>query len=245
MLNKYKNESFNNKHNVLLIAHSQGNLFANKMYELLTDKEKEKFAMVSVATPAGTVAKGGGYTTLHDDWVIKGIPNSLSSNADGSGHSFVESYLNNPVYESVEAIATNIRDAVDSLDVNSCTKYLYFRWIGYMCPSRQSTELEVDIYGSKVINSNGWTTEDLITSDTRQRVPLQNDVCPLQGWDYRTDVSEYNKNGCLAYTFTDTSGYGMESNVAWVYNNQYQNRYTCTTYNMNLDVAIKLNDMQE
>jgi len=55
MINNYRTSSFNNKHNVLLVAHSQGNLFGNKMYALLTDEEKQKFQMVSVATPANSV----------------------------------------------------------------------------------------------------------------------------------------------------------------------------------------------
>ena len=57
MIKKYRKESFDINHNVLLVAHSQGNLFGNKMYDLLTNAEKKKFEMVSVATPANKVAK--------------------------------------------------------------------------------------------------------------------------------------------------------------------------------------------
>ncbi len=244
MLNKYKTESFNQNHNVLLVAHSQGNLFGNKMYALLTDKEKGKFAMVSVATPADTVAKGGGYTTLYNDPVIKLIPNALAPNADGFGHSFVESYLNNPISESVEAIANNINAAVDLLDKNSCSTYKYFRWIAYMCPSRSDTELEVGIYGSKVINSSGVTKEELVTNDSKIRIPLDsNGQCPLQGWDYRTDVSAYDKNGCNAYTFDDTSG-GYHT-LEYIAGQTYDNGYTCAKYNMSSNITEKLRALQK
>lgn len=80
MKNIYQNASFNQRHNVLLVAHSQGNLFGNKMYTLLNDQEKAKFRMVSVATPAGYVKTPGQtspYVTLIDDWVIAPIPGSL------------------------------------------------------------------------------------------------------------------------------------------------------------------------
>jgi hypothetical protein len=242
MLDKYRTNSFNSKHNVLLVAHSQGNLFGNKMYELLSSDEKDKFAMVSVATPANSVAKGGGYTTLHNDWVIKGIPNSLSSNANGSGHSFVESYLNNPIYSSVEAIALNINNAVNLIDQNSCAQYKHFRWISYMCSTRQSTELEVDIYGSKIINDYGMTKEELVVSDKRERVVSQNGSCPLNGWDYRTSVSAHDKNGCSAYTFDDTSG--NYHSLDYIAAQTYDNDYTCTQYNMDSAVTEKLRSLQ-
>ena len=45
MLNNYRTNSFNSKHNVLLVAHSQGNLFGNKMYDLFTSEEEEKSSL--------------------------------------------------------------------------------------------------------------------------------------------------------------------------------------------------------
>jgi len=251
MINNYRTSSFNNKHNVLLVAHSQGNLFGNKMYALLTDEEKQKFQMVSVATPANSVTANysldAPYTTVNGDLIMAAIKNSFPSNADGFGHTFVDSYLNSATLATRLKINTDITNEVILLDKNSCNKkYQHFRWIGYQCQSRQDTELEVDIYGTPVnSNPNQLVSEEFIESDVRQRVAFQNGICPLSNWDYRTSVPKYDKNGCSAYTFTDTSGYGIDGNVAWVYNNQYQNNYTCTTYNMDLNVAVKLNDMQE
>ncbi|WP_457745006.1 hypothetical protein [Sulfurimonas sp.] len=244
MLNQYRDNSFSKNHNVLLVAHSQGNLFGNKMYELFSSDEKKRFAMVSVATPADHVAKGGGYTTLDNDPVIMLILDSLPSNASGFGHSFVESYLNNPTYKSVEAIANNINAAVDLLDKNSCSTYKYFRWIAYMCPSRSDTELEVGIYGSRVNSSGAWLKEELVANDSKIRIPFgSNGQCPLQGWDYRTDVSAYDKNGCNAYTFDDTSG-GYHT-LEYIASQTYDNGYTCTKYKMSLNITEKLRALQK
>ena len=243
ILEKYREESFNLKHNVLLVAHSQGNLFGNKIYELLTDAEKKKFEMVSIATPADKVAKRGNYTTLQNDPVIMLIPNALSPNANGFGHTFVESYLENPIYESVEAIAKNIKNAVDTIDKNSCSQYKYFRWISYMCPNREDTELEVAIYGTKDVPAGQMSSEEFVLLDSRQRAyDSSTGKCLVSGWDYRTDVSVYDKNGCMAYTFDDTSG--NYHSLDYIASRVYENSSTCTRYRMDANITQKLKDMQ-
>jgi len=57
MFTLYQTSSFSKRHNVLLVAHSQGNLFGNKMYTLMNEAEKKKFRMISVGTPADHVMK--------------------------------------------------------------------------------------------------------------------------------------------------------------------------------------------
>lgn len=126
MYDIYQKNSFSKGHNVLLVAHSQGKLFGNQIYEVLSDDEKNKFQMVSVGTPANKVAGGGDYTTLHGDFVIRPIPSSLASNADGFGHTFVESYLNESNIDSRTMINAGIFKAVNALDENSCDAYRYF-----------------------------------------------------------------------------------------------------------------------
>jgi hypothetical protein len=67
---KYYALSFSQKHNVLLVSHSQGNLIGNKVYTLLSETEKKKFRMISVATPASYVKIKGQtspYVTAHAD----------------------------------------------------------------------------------------------------------------------------------------------------------------------------------
>ena len=91
MLTKYKNISFNNGHRVLLIAHSQGNLFGNYMYGMF-DWQKEYFRMIGLASPASYVAGGGPHITVRWD-PIRLIPNNLEWNVEGHWHSFLGTYL--------------------------------------------------------------------------------------------------------------------------------------------------------
>jgi uncharacterized repeat protein (TIGR03803 family) len=71
---------------VVVVAHSQGNLFANEsLLKLLQERGGsvlERFAIVSVATPASEVVGGGKpqpYVTLADD-PIRHVPDSLAPN---------------------------------------------------------------------------------------------------------------------------------------------------------------------
>ena len=247
MLNNYKTNSFDKNNNVLLVAHSQGNLFGNKIYDLLSDDKKQKFRMVSVATPANSVAGAGNYTTLHGDLVIKAIPNALTSNAFGFGHTFVASYLNNPYYQSAQNIILNIQNAAEGLDQNNCKSYSIFRWIGYMCPNSlgqdKKLELVVDIYGSYLNTVGTYMKEELVESDIRTRVEFENGSCPLTEDDYRTSARSYDKDGCSAYTFTNTTPVSIDLDL--IFSTQYQSRFTCSTYKMSSEVLDKLKGMQE
>jgi len=104
---------------VIVVAHSQGNFFANMAWEQLTDTERQSFAIVSVGTPDDVVAGGTGpdydgeYWTSFEDLVVLAIelasdsliPDPLPANianglsvvesriSDYTGHFFVESYL--------------------------------------------------------------------------------------------------------------------------------------------------------
>lgn len=141
MVTKYDNESFSKKHNVLLVAHSQGNLFGNKMYTLMNEAQKKKFRMVSVATPADHVAGGGPHVTATGDYVIRPIPNSLPSNIAGFGHTFIGTYLNvsgggvvgDGSDNAPKIIALHVKSAYDNLmQTTSCSKYdhIHIEFIG-------------------------------------------------------------------------------------------------------------------
>jgi len=125
MYNIYNVASFKKKHNVLLVAHSQGNLFGNKMYTLMSDTQKDKFRMVSVATPANTSI--GPYVTADLDYVIAGIPDHLSANVDGVGHTFIGTYLGSS-FEARTQIALYVKNAYDNLvQTTTCTEYEFTR----------------------------------------------------------------------------------------------------------------------
>lgn len=94
-------EALAQKHKVLVVAHSQGNFYANYAHRQL---RSESMGIVAVATPASIVEGGGPWTTLRFDVVIN-LLRSLVTNTlghttendslswDPLQHSFVGTYL--------------------------------------------------------------------------------------------------------------------------------------------------------
>ena len=95
---------------ILLVAHSQGNFFANQAYGVLNSTAKQSFGIVSVANPDSSVGDGGPYTTLEEDEVIEyikwakdliGLPVPMKPNLtnspvelpDEKGHAFINAYM--------------------------------------------------------------------------------------------------------------------------------------------------------
>lgn len=233
--NKYYSFSFSKKHNVLLVSHSQGNLIGNKIYTLMSDAEKKKFRMVSVATPASYVKIPGvtsPYVTVHADLVINNplIPAHLPSNIAGTGHNFIHTYLD-AHSNARHLIASYIKSAYDNLiQTTSCDQYEYYVWISYQCPSRSSQELVVDIYG-RPSNAPYPYIKQLVTSDTRVRMPHDtNGNCTVQEDDAWSWWSEYDKNGCYAYSIDDTAG--NHHTLDYVAAQTYNNGNLCTQYKM-------------
>ena len=113
---KLYRQSLSNGHRVAVVAHSQGNLYANAAFNILYDGldgqaplTTQSFGVAAVATVANFVEGDGPYTTSFGDVVIDGLiiaalrlglpspllPNTfgLPSLADPTGHLFVPSYL--------------------------------------------------------------------------------------------------------------------------------------------------------
>ena len=97
----YQQHSFDKGHRVLLVSHSQGNLWANDMVKTFNPWQKEYFRNVGVAVPADHLEAESRYVTLSCDLVMAAIPEHLESNEecygveDISGHEFIGSYLKN------------------------------------------------------------------------------------------------------------------------------------------------------
>jgi hypothetical protein len=100
----YKKVLVNDGDRVILVAHSQGNFYGNSAFALLGKEIKElsgHFQMISVATPANSVAGNGSYTSLASDGVINFIRRSkgaLAANISNApagrwDHEFVRHYL--------------------------------------------------------------------------------------------------------------------------------------------------------
>ncbi len=111
---------------LLLVAHSQGNFYANSFYDKVVGKDggvpTESIGVYSVATPSGRVAGGGKYLTSGTDKVISGVvgsvpfrrilsPNTYIELKDGDdplGHNFAGVYLKYKGAEIVQDIEESL-----------------------------------------------------------------------------------------------------------------------------------------
>ncbi|MDQ7083801.1 MAG: hypothetical protein Q9M36_02235 [Sulfurovum sp.] len=126
---QYVRESFEKNHNVLLVAHSQGNIIGNQVYTHFTSTQKSKFRMVSVGTPADHVAgvkyADEQHVTAFQDYIIDvpWLPNHLPSNTSGLGHSFISTYMN-AFFGGRDKIARLVKMAYNNLTAyTGCSKY--------------------------------------------------------------------------------------------------------------------------
>ena len=110
---------------VVLVAHSQGNLYGNIAYLGIDPQYIDGFGMVSVANPDSYVADGGPYTTIDEDFIIGSIPLALPKNLDNffgplnwgdvwGGHSFIKSYMA-PGHEAETKILNDIVTMINEL----------------------------------------------------------------------------------------------------------------------------------
>ena len=235
MYEQYQAESFSQKHNVLLVSHSQGNLFANKIYALLEGDERERFKNVAIATPAGAVASGGMYTTNYNDFIINGVLGSLSGNAEGFGHTFVPSYLNNPNTATKDQIAYQLNQVVTLLDNIGCSKYIAYQFVGYICSGASTaSNFDVDIYGA-YYQGDLFYNELVMQEEQVSGGYDANGQCVLHNFDIQTVSPNYNKGGCDAYI--------MKSFSRQVEPMGFSNSITCAKYRVSRETADNLNTM--
>ncbi|CAG0942839.1 hypothetical protein BROC_02021 [Candidatus Brocadiaceae bacterium] len=110
---------------VVLVAHSQGNLYGNIAYLGIDPQYIDGFGMVSVANPDSYVAGGGSYTTIDEDLIIGSIPLALLPNLDNffgplnwgdiwGGHNFIKSYMA-PGYKAETKILNDVVTMINKL----------------------------------------------------------------------------------------------------------------------------------
>ena len=123
-----------NTQKLLLVGHSQGNFYANDIYDAIVNKDggvpAESMGVYGVATPDDYVAGGGKYLTSDTDKIIAAFagrfktimsPNShidLHDGDDSNGHNFSDVYLK---YKSGE-IVKDIKYSLDKLKTNTIQK---------------------------------------------------------------------------------------------------------------------------
>lgn len=119
----YTQDIVENGRRVLLVAHSQGNLYGNASHRILYSNPNVtpgSFGIVGVASPANYVPGGGSYVTSDADMVINALrsiitdqvlPANISIPLDTSelsGHNFIKTYMHpeKPAREKIQEIAT-------------------------------------------------------------------------------------------------------------------------------------------
>lgn len=228
----YKTSSFDQKHNVLLVAHSQGNLFGNKMYALLTSEQKKKFRMVSVATPASYVMQENQispYVTATLDYIIGPIPGSLPGNVDGIGHTFISTYLHSS-FEARTKIAQDVKSAYDALmQTTTCTEYDYVFFRIYETDNLKVVAKQSNIFINDIIGEVNieYTITDTIKNNTY--------YC---GDDYPSYYFHPSLDHQLDYMIWNVSPFfsksELESNKGSILKYQFGNR--CATISLSGDV---------
>ena len=121
---------------VILVAHSNGNVYADEAYGRLTPLERTSVGVVAVATLIGSVPGNGPYITLEEDTFVRGFPGHLPANTTNTGgfcpdiigcHEFVDAYLDGGASRPkiVQAVSNTIPQLVRppggtlmSLDLN-------------------------------------------------------------------------------------------------------------------------------
>lgn len=91
---------------VLLVAHSQGNLWANSILALTVDQHRRAaLGQVGIAVPDTRLEKSSvSHVTLTEDWVIRAVPFALSTTTSNGyslrdiltrtmGHNFISAYM--------------------------------------------------------------------------------------------------------------------------------------------------------
>jgi len=119
---------------VVVVAHSQGNLFANIAYLGIDSQYIDSFGIVSVGNPDSYVAGDGSYTTIDEDIIIGSVPGSLPANLDNffginihdlSGHTFGKSYMAHD-HQAESEILSNVVAMISNLEQPNCELYIDF-----------------------------------------------------------------------------------------------------------------------
>lgn len=214
MIAKYKKESLDKFHKVIGIAHSEGNLFMNRVLNPtygLSAIESRNFKMIGVGVAADNVQgvyegniPGPTYVTLSEDWVIGSVGNSLPSNVEsikgeGSdifGHNFIGEYLSQT--NSKARLKKLIKNAVSKFDNE---------------PSAFKTNLSpcsnTGIIAVDKNNSNIKITVDIVKDANGLIYDINGTV--VQSLTYDTNISDFHvKKSKIGYlTFIHESDYDL------------------------------------
>ncbi|KKO19635.1 MAG: hypothetical protein L3J18_09720 [Candidatus Brocadia sp.] len=149
---------------VVLVAHSQGNLYGNIAYRGINQQYIDGFGIVSVANPDSSVAAGGPYTTIDEDLIIGSIPSALSPNLDNffgplnwgdiwGGHNFIKSYMA-PGHKAEAKILNDVVTTINKLVRTDAVEIVHtYNILGVICGNPGTTFITIpqDAYVTEIL----------------------------------------------------------------------------------------------
>jgi hypothetical protein len=197
------------KKKLLLVAHSQGNLFANKAYDAglsLTDDKSIKLVHVAPASPT----LRGDYVLANLDLVINGLRvqglNSVPANNailpiehlktnDFSGHKMIETYLNKNRDTSTKVIGF-IKAGLDNLVTpqtqgNTGFFTVTMTWDGIGDVDLHTFEPTNHVFYSQKQGLSGYLDVDNTVSNGPEHYYASCDAAKLQEGTYKIGINNY------------------------------------------------------
>lgn len=245
MISVLRDNYYNKKKKALLIAHSQGNFYANQIVGYLQSFDPSVAAcveVVGVATPATYVARGGSYETRSDDVAINAAraeffwgpqilpptwtpPFPAPAYPDPSHHKFVTSYLAPDTLR--QRIRNNIVLQTASASDASCAICVPFN----QTVQGGATQLTEQYFRRSL--SPGRRTVNV-----RMDVDIPNDGYQYDNAVYIRSTTDYSNNfllranansdGTYRYSFIfDSTAEGTNDVHVWVYSAQRSSVRVC------------------
>ncbi len=165
-MEKYQ-ESIKLGHGVVVVAHSQGNLFTLEAFNKLDEWMKPYFHMISVATPAERVANGGKGVTFYND-IIALIPGAMNNNiANPNKYDYIDVARN--------ALGGIIKRELLTDQVTSIQYHDFKYYMGYPIYEKALVEGSTTITRTELRQTNiakniilQWMYDEIVAHDTRE-----------------------------------------------------------------------------
>lgn len=206
---------------VVVVAHSQGNFFANIAYAGIDPDLVDAFGIVSVANPDSEVKGGGMYTTMAEDLVINPIPGALPWNVDNYGffelpnpwygHHFRLNYLHDGGPAKMQII-DHLQTMIERVRRFDNTDYCGWPAIYANNSSlfRAPYDREVDQYGR--VTSEVW--DDVWRALQHNKITVQYKLATMGNW-----VTLSLQNGSSSYAYYDAAWGETEESPHFFFNN--------------------------